>query len=103
MNQYGEFLYFARSWTGDLIHVAHCKELAGKLHIDDIVTTADRYDERDPTFFVREASFLLITHVLGKPSPHAVPSYHAENDESILLFSFSEFGRKGLYGTIPPS
>jgi hypothetical protein len=103
---FGEFFYFTRSWTGDLIHVAHARERGGKLLVDDIVTTADQYDKRDGTFFVREVLFLLLNHVLGRPSPHPVPSYRAKDDESILLFSFSEFGRRGLYGTtsvsLPP-
>lgn len=62
---FGEFFYFTRSWTGDLIHVAHARERERKLLVDDIVTTADLYDERDQTFVVREVLFLLLSHVQG--------------------------------------
>jgi hypothetical protein len=97
---YAELFYFVRSWTGDLVHVAHGMEHKGVLHIDMIATASDKLDERDRTFFIREIYFLIVNHVLDAMFPHPIPAYLADSDESILAFSFSEFGRRGLYGTL---
>jgi hypothetical protein len=97
---YGELFYFVRSWTGTLVHVAHGREREGVLHVDSIVTSSVLLDGRDRTFFIREVYFLIVNHVLDAMFPHPIPAYLADSDESILAFSFSEFGRRGLYGTL---
>jgi hypothetical protein len=41
-----------------------------------------------------------VNHVLGDVYPHPIPSYRAGDDDSILMFSFAEFGRRGWYGAV---
>jgi hypothetical protein len=44
--------------------------------------------------------FLIVSHVFGREIPHPLPSaYFERSPEDLALFSFSEFGRRGLYGT----
>jgi hypothetical protein len=97
---YGNMYYFVRSWTGRLMHVAHGHIRDGVLCIDGIITASRLVDERDRTFFAREAFFLLFNHVLGFEYPHPVPSYHAGDEHSIVQFSFAEFGRRGWYAAV---
>jgi hypothetical protein len=97
---YGEYFYFVRSWTGKLVHVARGRARHGKMHVDSIATASGLLDKRDTFFFAREIYFLLINHVIGATFPHPIPSYRATDDDDIRIFSFSEFGRRGLYGTL---
>ncbi len=98
--RHGEFIYFARSWTGNLVHVARSAERPGLLLINSVATGSEHIDERDQTFFIREVFFLVVSHILGTIYPHPIPLYRGDADESILQFSFSEFGRRGLYATL---
>ena len=98
--RYGDIYYFVRSWTGTLIHLAHGHVREGVLHIDGIITASQMIDQRDRTFFAREVFFLLFNHVLGIEYPHPMPSYRAGDEDSIVQFSFAEFGRRGWYATV---
>lgn len=98
--RYGNMYYFVRSWTGTLVHVAHGRVREGVLCIDGIVTASQMIDERDRAFFACEVYFLLVNHVLGFAYPHPVPTYRADDEETIVRFSFSEFGRRGWYATV---
>ena len=98
--RYGDIYYFVRSWTGALIHLAHGHVREGVLSIDGIITASQMIDERDRTFFAREVFFLIVNHALGFEFPHPVPSYRAGDEDSIVQFSFSEFGRKGWYAAV---
>ena len=98
--RYGDIYYFERSWTGTLIHLAHGHVREGVLHIDGIITASHMVDERERTFFACEVFFLLFNHALGFEYPHPVPSYRAGDEDSIVRFSFAEFGRRGLYAAM---
>jgi hypothetical protein len=98
--QYSGYFYFVRSWTGNLVHVARGEVRQGVLHVDSFATASGLLDSRDKFFFLREITFLLINHVVGAVFPHPIPSYRAGDDDAIMLFSFSEFGRRGWYGTL---
>ncbi len=96
---FDNILYFVRSWTGVLVHTAGCDIEQGTLRTTSITTNAAHVDERDTAFFIREIRFLIISHVLGMICPHPVPAFIEKDDETIAAYSFSEFGRMGLFAS----
>jgi hypothetical protein len=96
---YDGVLYFVRSWTGTLAHVAQCRVVDGMLEVSSIVTDASTLDERDVMFFVREVFFLIVSHVLGVVYPHPLMTCLPMDDDSILKFSFSRYGKRGLFAS----
>jgi|WetSurMetagenome_2_1015567.scaffolds.fasta_scaffold28023_1 hypothetical protein len=95
---YDGVIYFVRSWTGTLVHSAECHMENGELEITNIMTDAATLDERDVMFFIREVYYLIVSHILSAAYPHPLPTYLSCGDESIVDFSFSRYGKKGLFG-----
>jgi hypothetical protein len=63
-----------------------------------IVAAADRVFG-DAAFAVRTLDFLIESHVFGRECPHPLPAaYLGRAPDDLALFSFSQFGRRGLYG-----
>jgi hypothetical protein len=98
---YDQILYFVRSWTGILVHAAKCEINNGTLKVSSVMTNRESIDERDRTFPFREVFFLIVSHVLGKVFPHPIPAFIEAEEEKIALFSFSQYGRMGLFATEP--
>ena len=92
-------LYFARSWTGALNHIARCEINGSSLVTKSVMTNKEFIDERDFTFPLREVFFLIVSHVLGTVYPHPVPAFIEMDDEKIALYSFSQYGRRGLFAS----
>jgi hypothetical protein len=91
-------LYAARSWTDDLVFVAEFDMLGSHASIHRIIAAADRVFS-DASFAVRTLDFLIQNHVFGREWPHPLPATYAERSlEDLALVSFSQFGRRGLYG-----
>jgi hypothetical protein len=93
-------LYFVRSWTGLLIHAAQCVVTDEALKVTSIATSKESIDERDRTFAIREIFFLIVSHVLGCVYPHPVPAFIEADEEQIAVFSFSQYGRMGLFAAL---
>lgn len=94
-------LYFVRSWTGILVHAVKCEIKDGTLEVSSIVTSQESIDERDRTFSIREVFFLIVSHVLGRVYPHPVLSFIEAEEDRIALFSFSQYGKMGLFASVP--
>lgn len=91
-------LYFARSWTGELEYRAHI------LFHDDganVVGVEARKTlvEGDPAYPIAAVDYLIRSHLYRLPVPHPLPKSIGQDPRQLALFSFSQYGRKGLFGT----
>jgi hypothetical protein len=93
---YDGHLYFVRSWSGKLTYRAEV-EFNGKMAT---VTTVDaiQQDENDE-LVVRTVDYLVKSHLYCLEVPHPLPTGAQKGVEWLAMYSFSQFGRRGLYGT----
>lgn len=95
---YDGYLYFVRSWTGDLSFKA-------KGVIENLEITIPFMEVRsdtligDETFIIKQVDFLIKSHLCGLNVPHPLPQGLPSDPEAIAMYSFSVFGRKGLFAT----
>ena len=94
---YGDTLYCAHSWTGDLLYTAHTSFADGDLTIDEM-RVAGNVDE-SPAHSVRALDYLIKSHVYGLGAPHPLPDRSTRDPEQLAVASFSLFGRRALFGT----
>jgi hypothetical protein len=92
---FDEWLYFARSWTGELTFKAQAHHELGALHLTALAVAADQ----DPAFAPRVVDYLVKTHVLPYKALHPLPSQLPQTAWDIAVFSFSLFGRRCAFGT----
>jgi hypothetical protein len=92
------YLYFARSWTGDLIFRA-------KANFSDrgmIISSIDAKSQAvggDHSLAIRQVDFLIKSHLLKQEAPHPIPANLPEDPQRIALYSFQLFGRWASYAT----
>lgn len=95
---YDGHLYFARSWTGELIFRAAIEFRKHEAVLTEI--EANRANVRDdPALAVRKVDFLMKTHLYRKEAPHPFPPGFPEDKKILALYSFSEYGRWAFYGS----
>ena len=94
---YDGYLYFTRSWTGELVFKARVEFGPGRASVS-LVEIADRAAE-DEAFALRQVDFLIKSHVMGREVPHPLPPDMPEEIETIALYSFSSYGRKASFAT----
>ncbi len=99
---YNHVMYFVRSWTGNLIYAALCNIKDDTLFLSSVVMNEESIDPGDRFFPLREVFFLIVSHVLGNIYPHPVPARIGLDEGKILLFSFSQYGRMGLFASVLP-
>ena len=92
---YDDYLYFARSWRGELKYRA--KILFEHDCARVVAVTAPQ--DPDPHYPVAVVDYLIRSHIYGQPIPHPLPASLGRDPEELALFSFSSYGRHGLYGT----
>jgi hypothetical protein len=92
---YGDRLYFCRSWTGELNYRVTVDCEPPELKILQIETAR----ESDAQIAMRDVDFLIKTHVLRAKALHPLPTNIGQDIEKLALFSFTLYGRLGLYGT----
>jgi hypothetical protein len=100
---YNQIMYFVRSWTGILVYTALCDINDDTLLLTSIAMKEQSINPRDPSFALREVFFLVVSHVIGDAYPHPVPARIGFDESDILGFSFSQYGRMGLFAAAPPS
>jgi len=93
---YQKRLFFARSWTGELVHSATFEERGCSLTITSVETNDAESGE---THVVREVDYLIESYVLGNVFPHPLPRSLDRSLEAVLGYSFSKHGRRGLFAT----
>jgi len=98
--KYANFLFFVRSWTGDLVYFSNYIPTEKGFKVNLIVLDDRKIDQEDPFFEFKVVEFLIHSHILGYNVPHPIPkSLDKSNHESILGYSFSIFGNKGQFAT----
>ncbi len=94
---YEGHLYFARSWTGTLVARARLTVVEPKAYVDRIDVSAPAAD--DPVHVVRQIDYLIKSHLYRQPCPHPFPESVRGADADLALYSFSLYGRRGLFGS----
>jgi hypothetical protein len=81
------------------VFTASIEAQGARASILQVMAAADRVFG-DAKFAVRTVDFLIESHVFGREAPHPLPeAYVGRSPQDLALFSFSQFGRRGLYGT----
>jgi hypothetical protein len=93
---YDGMLYFARSWSGLLLIKANVSLEKDGLKISQIDYDKNYYDA---SYCLAVMAYLLKSHMLDMVVLHPLPSKIGNNIRDILLYSFSEFGRRGWFAS----
>lgn len=110
---YANLLYIVRSWNGLLALVAKLEFStdsatdAATATLSEIVVDeqavpfiAGSSTELDIAYIVRVVDFLIKSHIYNRIAVHPLPSeINPDNLQEIALFSFSQYGRRGLYAS----
>ena len=91
---YDGYLYFARSWTGDLQFRAKIDSVAQGSRISRIESR-----ERNKPLSVQQVDFLVKSHLLKQQVPSPLPPELPDDPQRIAIYSFSLFGRWASYAT----
>jgi len=92
---YGEWFYFVRSWSSELIFKAKYTNTGDTLQITEVVTPKG-YSERE----AENIHSIMLTHVFGRVWPYYIPEHLQESENNdIALFMFSQFGSKATLAT----
>ncbi|MBM4116202.1 hypothetical protein FJ251_00395 [bacterium] len=91
-------LYFARSWTGDLCLRARMRFSEGKAELLAVTAREDAVGG-DGRYAVAMVDFLICSYLYRRVSPHPLPTHLGRDKAQLALFSFSQHGRWGLYGS----
>ena len=95
---YGEWFYFVRSWTSDLIYKVHYQNTSNELVLDSIHTSLD-FDGAS-NLHEQNINSIMLTHVLGRVWPYPIPqSLYSDSEKDIALYLFSQFGCKATIAT----
>lgn len=95
---YDSHLYFVRSWTGDLVYRARIifyPDWANVVAVEGPKPVI----ESDASYAVAVVDYLIRSHVGGMPIPHPLPRHSGRDPSELARFSFSEYGRRALFGT----
>jgi hypothetical protein len=93
---FSEHLYFCRSWTGALISCASVTLSNEKMVINAIETNSSEEDD----IVIQQVVFLIWSHVFQRLFLHPLPKRFGTDVQALTTYSFSEFGRRGWYGTM---
>jgi hypothetical protein len=95
---YDRHLYFARSWTGELVFRATIAFREKGAVITEVEANRAKIMD-DPGLAVRIVDFLMKSHLYRKEVPHPLPQGFPESKKTLTLYSFSEYGRWAFYGS----
>jgi hypothetical protein len=93
----GEWLVFARSWTGETVYRAGVQFTKDEMKVSPI--ELDGNEITDPEFAVRQVDFLIKSHLLDAEVPHPLPPGFPDDTDRILIYSFKQYGRHAAYAT----
>jgi hypothetical protein len=99
MYLYGDCLYIARSWSGNLCFVAPCEFKAGVVEIRRIIARSETVFG-DTVYAGRVVDYLINSHMSNRVVPHPFPARMRDAPPGDLAaHSFEMFGRRGLFGS----
>ncbi len=91
-------LYFARSWTGDLIFRAKIDFSGSGSRISSIDAKSGAVN-KDTSLAIRQVDFLVKSHILKREVPHPVPADYPDDPDKIAIYSLQLYGRWASYAT----
>jgi len=91
---YSPYLYFVRSWGGQLIYRATLRSEPGFVRVTQIEVARGE----DAHFNRQVVDFLIKSHLFRQDVPHPLPRTLPQEPEKIAVWSFSSFGRRCRYG-----
>jgi hypothetical protein len=95
---YKGIIYFTRSWTDELVFVAHTALDGQSLSLVKAYKNGEH--ELGDDFSRRELDFLFKSHCMDMIVPHPLPeSLREKSIEEINAFSFGMFGRRAWFAT----
>lgn len=92
-------LSFARSWTGDVVYNCDIRRENDVYLVSTLVLSDDLIENDDVSYHVHVVNFLLWSHVFDIVYPHPLPHGADSDEDSILMSSFSAFGKRGWFAT----
>jgi len=95
---FDKHLYFARSWTGNLIFKSDAEFREGRLFISTISADA-KVSGKDRRYIISQVDYLIKTHLYHHEVPHPLPAGLPDDVEQLAMFSFSQYGRLAAYAT----
>ncbi len=95
---YDGYLYFARSWTGELIFRAAICFKKSEAVLTEVAARQNKVGD-DPDLAVRMVDFLMKSHLYGKEVPHPLPRGLPEDKKTLATYSFSQYGRWASFGS----
>ena len=95
--KYSNFIFYVRSWTGELVYFSNYIPTATGFKVDLIVLDDSKIDDDDPYFELKVVEFLIHSHILGLQVPHPIPLKLENKPETIAAYSFSMFGNRGYF------
>lgn len=97
--KYSNFIFFVRSWTGELVYFSNYIPTAAGFKVELIVLDDSKIDEKDPYFELKVVEFLIHSHILDLQVPHPIPLTLENKPEAIAAYSFSMFGNRGYFAS----
>lgn len=95
---YGNWFYFVRSWTSELVYKVHYENTGTELLLDYIVTALEEGETE--RLHEQNVHSIMLTHVLGQVWPFTIPKEMANTTErEIAHYMFSQFGCKATIAT----
>jgi hypothetical protein len=92
------YLYFVRSWTGDLIYRAKV-DFASNEAIVSMVEASSTTAEPDSLLVLGQVDFLIKSHLFKAITPVPIPTSVPSNPKEIVAYSTVFCGRWALYAS----
>lgn len=95
---YEGHLYFVRSWTG---HLEYRAEIVFHPDSSNVIAIEGpkAFVEGDASYAVAVVDYLIRSHIGRMPIPHPLPRPTVQDPRELAIFSFQQYGRRGLFGT----
>ena len=97
--KYANFIFYVRSWTGEIIYFSNYIDTDTGFKVDLIVLDDSKIDDSNPQFEFLVVEYLIHSHILNLTVPHPIPKTLKDDPESISAYSFSMFGNRGYFAT----
>jgi len=95
---HNNFLYFARSWSGDLIFLTKV-EFTGKEVVIGHISANSDFVNSDKLNAISQVDYIIKSHLFKVEVPHSLPTNFQGNNTEIAEYSFSTYGRRASFAT----